>query len=97
MPPEDCLLALERHATSKLRTETDLDAIGTLGFRGEALPAIFAVSRLSLLSRPAAAPRGFLIVGEGGVVGSRARPTRRPARPSRSGICSSTPRRGPSF
>jgi DNA mismatch repair protein MutL len=69
MPPEDCLLALERHATSKLRTETDLDAIGTLGFRGEALPAIFAVSRLSLLSRPAAAPRGFLVVGEGGVVG----------------------------
>jgi len=69
MPPEDCLLALERHATSKLRTETDLDAIGTLGFRGEALPAILAVSRLSLLSRPAAASRGFLIVGEGGVVG----------------------------
>jgi len=69
MPPEDCVLALERHATSKLRTEDDLGAIGTLGFRGEALPAIFAVSRLSLLSRPAAAPRGFLVVGEGGVVG----------------------------
>jgi DNA mismatch repair protein MutL len=69
MPPEDCLLALERHATSKLRTETDLAAIGTLGFRGEALPAIFAVSRLSLLSRPSAAPRGFLVAGEGGVVG----------------------------
>ena len=69
MPPEDCLLALERHATSKLRTETDLDAIGTLGFRGEALPAIFAVSRLSLLSRPAAESRGFLVVGEGGVLG----------------------------
>ena len=68
MPPEDCRLALERHATSKLRTETDLDAIATLGFRGEALPAIFAVSRLSLLSRPAAAPKGFLVVGEGGVV-----------------------------
>jgi DNA mismatch repair protein MutL len=68
MSPEDCLLALERHATSKLRTEADLDAIGTLGFRGEALPAIFAVSRLSLLSRPAALPRGFLVVGEGGVV-----------------------------
>jgi DNA mismatch repair protein MutL len=69
MASEDCLLALERHATSKLRTEADLDAIGTLGFRGEALPAIFAVSRLSLFSRPAAAPRGFLVVGEGGVVG----------------------------
>jgi DNA mismatch repair protein MutL len=69
MPPEDCLLALERHATSKLRSETDLDAIGTLGFRGEALPAIFAVSRMSMLSRPADAPRGFLIVGEGGLVG----------------------------
>jgi DNA mismatch repair protein MutL len=69
MPPEDCLLALERHATSKLRTETDLDAIGTLGFRGEALPAIFAVSRMSMLSRPADATRGFLIAGEGGVVG----------------------------
>jgi DNA mismatch repair protein MutL len=68
MPPDDCLLALERHATSKLRTETDLDAIGTLGFRGEALPAIFAVSRMSMLSRPADAPRGFLIVGEGGLV-----------------------------
>jgi DNA mismatch repair protein MutL len=69
MAPEDCLLALERHATSKLRVEADLGAIGTLGFRGEALPAIFAVSRLSLFSRPATAPRGFLVVGEGGVVG----------------------------
>jgi DNA mismatch repair protein MutL len=69
MSAEDCLLALERHATSKLRAETDLDAIGTLGFRGEALPAIFAVSRLSVLSRPAGEPRGLLVVGEGGVVG----------------------------
>jgi DNA mismatch repair protein MutL len=69
MSAEDCLLALERHATSKLRSETDLDAIGTLGFRGEALPAIFAVSRLSVLSRPAGEPRGLLVVGEGGVVG----------------------------
>jgi DNA mismatch repair protein MutL len=69
MTAEDCLLALERHATSKLRSESDLSAIGTLGFRGEALPAIFAVSRLSLYSRPAGAARGFLIVGEGGVAG----------------------------
>jgi DNA mismatch repair protein MutL len=68
MTPEDCVLALERHATSKLREETDLDAVATLGFRGEALPAIFAVSRLSLCSRPRDAARGFLITGEGGVV-----------------------------
>jgi DNA mismatch repair protein MutL len=72
MTPDDCLLALERHATSKLRTEEDLAAIGTLGFRGEALPAIFAVSRLSLFSRPATAERGFLIVGEGGVASEAA-------------------------
>jgi len=68
MTPEDCRLALERHATSKLRDEQDLAAIATLGFRGEALPAIFAVSRLSLASRARGAPRGYLIVGEGGVV-----------------------------
>jgi DNA mismatch repair protein MutL len=68
IPAEDCRLALERHATSKLRMESDLDAIGTLGFRGEALPAIFAVSRLSLLSRPTGAFRALLVVGESGVV-----------------------------
>jgi DNA mismatch repair protein MutL len=50
MTAEDARLALERHATSKIRTQDDLDAIGTLGFRGEALPAIASVSRLSLLT-----------------------------------------------
>ena len=84
MPAEDCLLALERHATSKLRTESDLDAIGTLGFRGEALPAIFAVSRLSLLSRPSGGPRGLLVVGEGGVVGESS-PADAPRRHGRRG------------
>ena len=68
MSPEDCRLALERHATSKLVEEADLASIGTLGFRGEALPAIFAVSRLRLASRARGAPRGCLIEGEGGVV-----------------------------
>jgi DNA mismatch repair protein MutL len=68
MTAEDCQLALERHATSKLAAEADLTAIDTLGFRGEALPAIFAVSRLRLASRVPGSAAGFLILGEGGVV-----------------------------
>ncbi len=50
MERDDALLALERHATSKLRAFEDLDAIATLGFRGEALPSIAAISRFVLKS-----------------------------------------------
>ena len=53
MAPEDAKVAFLRHATSKLRTEKDLDAIGTMGFRGEALAAIAAVSRIDLLTKTA--------------------------------------------
>ena len=51
MPPEDLPMCIRRHATSKISTAQDLDGIGTLGFRGEALAAIAAVSRLRVLSR----------------------------------------------
>jgi DNA mismatch repair protein MutL len=51
MDREDILLSLERHATSKIATDTDLFTINTLGFRGEALPSIASVSRMALISR----------------------------------------------
>ncbi len=51
MPPEDLPMAIRRHATSKISEAEDLDGIATLGFRGEALAAIAAVSRLRILSK----------------------------------------------
>ena len=69
IPAEQLPRAFLRHATSKLRTEYDLEAIGTLGFRGEALAAISAVSRMQVMSRTEQAPMGAALALEGGVPG----------------------------
>ena len=69
IPAPELKTAFLRHATSKLRTEYDLEAIGTLGFRGEALAAIAAVSRIEVLTRTAEADLGASLALEGGVPG----------------------------
>jgi DNA mismatch repair protein MutL len=54
MSRDDALLSVERHATSKIRTAEEVESIATLGFRGEALAAVSAVSRFTLITRPSA-------------------------------------------
>ena len=66
MTHDDALLAFERHATSKLKTADDLLSIATLGFRGEALPSIAAVSRLLLETRDEAEGEGARVEFAGG-------------------------------
>jgi len=66
MGRDDALLAFERHATSKLRSADDLLSIATMGFRGEALPSIAAVSRLTLETRSLEEPSGTRIEFAGG-------------------------------
>ncbi|MGH6912088.1 MAG: DNA mismatch repair endonuclease MutL [Geminicoccales bacterium] len=70
MVPEDARLAIERHATSKIRRAEDLERIATLGFRGEALPSIASVSHFVLRSRPRGAATGTEIRVNGGAVAS---------------------------
>jgi DNA mismatch repair protein MutL len=75
MGSDDARLALERHATSKIASTDDLARIATLGFRGEALPSIASVSRLSLVTSPDGSGLGTEVVCDDGVA-----PIVRPAR-----------------
>lgn len=66
MNQDDALLSIERYATSKIYSDSDLFAIDTLGFRGEALPSIASVSRFTLITREEMVESGTEIVMEGG-------------------------------
>ena len=73
IPADEVELAFERHATSKLSTADDLSHIETLGFRGEALPSIAAVSQVTLVTRAAGEEAGTLLRLEEGTISHRQR------------------------
>lgn len=68
MGEEDCVLSIQRFATSKISAADDLDRIMTMGFRGEALPAIAAVSELRIITRTAQSEEGRMLMMRGGEV-----------------------------
>ncbi len=78
MSPDEARLCLERHATSKLRSATDLHSIRTMGFRGEAVPSIASVSQLTLVSRPHDSDHAIRLEVHGGKLVSDQKAAARP-------------------
>lgn len=75
IPPEELPVALKRHATSKISNLHDLESVGTMGFRGEALAAIASVSEMAVLSRTEGQPNAFMLDARTGELKPAARAT----------------------
>ena len=75
---QDLAMALSRHATSKIENLTDLEQIATLGFRGEALPSIASVTRMTIQSRELNAEQGWMVTSDGDNKTTEANPVAHP-------------------